>query len=73
MTSESNVVPILLLYAEKSLNFNNNAKLYCSQPRIKPVKENSEQSSMNLGFPIKSERTRILEEINDKNYKKIDV
>jgi hypothetical protein len=58
-SGKSTVLPLLLLYAEKSLNFNNNAKLYCSQPRIQPTKDNAERMSKSMGLPIIVEKTEL--------------
>lgn len=49
---KSSVFPMLLLYGEKMINFNNNAKLFCSQPRINPTEKISRQLSENSGYPI---------------------
>jgi hypothetical protein len=56
---KSTVVPILLLYAEKSLNFNNNAKLYCSQPRTAPTQANTERMAQIMGHPIIEEESEL--------------
>lgn len=54
---KSTIVPLLLLYAEKSIHFNNNAKLYCSQPRIQPTKDNANRMASAMGYPIIEEET----------------
>jgi len=61
--------PGILLYAEKILNFNNNAKVFCSQPRIKPVIDNSSTSAINLGFPLIKDRNEQLDCIKKENIK----
>jgi hypothetical protein len=57
------VAPFLLVYAVKIFNYNNNAKVVCTQPRKQPVSDNSEQISKNIGIPI------IKKTIEDENKK----
>ena len=49
---KSTQVPKLFLYSLKMIDRNERGKIICSQPRIKPVIENSEQISYELGVPI---------------------
>lgn len=49
---KSTVVPQLFLYAFKAINYNNNAKIYCSQPRIQPTTDNATRIAEQLGVPI---------------------
>jgi hypothetical protein len=49
---KSTVVPQLFLYAFKALNYNSNAKIYCSQPRIQPTTDNAKRIAEQLGVPI---------------------
>lgn len=49
---KSTQIPKLFLYALKMLDYNSNGKIICSQPRIKPTKENSERIAYELGLPI---------------------
>lgn len=49
---KSTVAPFLLVYAVKILNFNNNAKVVCTQPRTQPVKDNSTRIASSIGYPI---------------------
>ena len=49
---KSTVYPMVTLYAYKALNYNNNAKIYCTQPRIQPTQENAERIANQLGYPI---------------------
>lgn len=51
-TGKSTLTPFLLVYGIKILNYNNNAKVVCTQPRTQPVKDNSVQISKNIGYPI---------------------
>jgi hypothetical protein len=47
---KSTVIPFILLYALKILNYNNNCKLVCSAPRIGPVVKNTKRISDSLGY-----------------------
>ena len=49
---KSTVVPQLFLYAFKAINYNSNAKIYCSQPRIQPTTDNASRIAEQLGIPI---------------------
>jgi hypothetical protein len=49
---KSTVAPFALLYAVKMLNYNNNAKIVCTVPRIQPAEDNSKQMSVNIGISI---------------------
>jgi len=62
---KSTLSPFLLVYAVKILNFNNNAKVVCTQSRTQPVKDNSEQISKNIGIPITIKKNKDLDEINE--------
>ena len=61
---KSTVTPFLLVYAVKILNFNNNAKVVCTQPRTQPVKDNSEQISKSIGLPIIIKKQNNIENSN---------
>ena len=62
---KSTVAPFLLVYAVKILNFNNNARVVCTQPRTQPVKGNAEQISKNIGLPIKIKINRDLDSTDE--------
>ena len=62
---KSTVAPFLLVYAIKILNYNNNAKVVCTQPRTQPVKDNSEQISKNIGLPIIIKKNKDLDSTNE--------
>lgn len=47
---KSTVLPFILLYALKILNYNNNCKLVCTAPRIGPVTKNTKRISDSLGY-----------------------
>ena len=49
---KSTQIPKLLLYGLKMIDRNNNGKVICSQPRIKPTVDNSERISFEMGVPI---------------------
>lgn len=69
---KSTVTPFLLVYAVKIINFNNNAKVVCTQPRTQPVKDNSEQISKSIGLPIQIKKNDDLDNI-DETYKKTSI
>jgi hypothetical protein len=50
---KSTVYPFMMLYATKIINYNNNGKVYCTQPRIQPTKGNATWMAQELGIPIK--------------------
>ena len=62
---KSTVTPFLLVYAVKILNFNNNARVVCTQPRTQPTKDNSEQISKNIGLPIIIKQNNDIDNLND--------
>lgn len=49
---KSTVAPMLLLYALKIINYNNNGKVFCTQPRIKPTKANAKRMAESWGVPF---------------------
>ena len=49
---KSTQVPKLFLYALKMIDRKSNGKVICSQPRVAPTRDNSEQISFELGVPI---------------------
>ena len=50
---KSTVYPFMMLYATKIINYNNNGKVFCTQPRIQPTKGNATWMAQELGIPIK--------------------
>jgi hypothetical protein len=70
---KSTVIPFILLYALKILNYKNNCKLVCTAPRIGPVTKNTKRISDSLGYRYqeiketdqesKIERKRIKKEV----------
>jgi len=69
---KSTLSPFLLVYAVKILNYNNNAKVVCTQPRTQPVKDNSEQISKNIGIPITIKKNKDLDS-TDELYRKTTI
>jgi hypothetical protein len=69
---KSTVTPFLLVYAVKIINFNNNAKVVCTQPRTQPVKDNSEQISKSIGLPILIKKNNELDNLSE-DYKKTTI
>jgi hypothetical protein len=47
---KSTVIPFILLYALKILNYNNNGKVFCTQPRTQPTEDNTTRISQSLGY-----------------------
>ena len=50
---KSTIFPFIMLYAYKMINYNNNAKIICTAPRIKPVRENANRIAGSLGVEIR--------------------
>jgi hypothetical protein len=52
---KSTVYPFMMLYATKIINYNNNGKVFCTQPRIQPTVGNAVWMAEELGIPIRKE------------------
>lgn len=52
---KSTVFPFMMLYALKIINYKNNGKVLCTQPRKQPVIDNATRMASSLGIPVKSE------------------
>lgn len=65
---KSTQVPKLLLYGLSMIDYNNNGKILCSQPRIPPTEDNAEIISMQLGVPIKDYNQTYNRNIKSNNY-----
>jgi hypothetical protein len=52
---KSTIAPFMMVYASKIINYNNNAKVVCTQPRSKPVKDNASRIASQLGIPINAD------------------
>lgn len=50
---KSTVYPFMMLYATKIIGYNNNGKVFCTQPRIQPTVGNATWMAQELGIPIK--------------------
>lgn len=68
---KSTITPFMLVYALKIINYNNNGKVYCTQPRIQPVVDNATWIAYQLGVPIKQNEKKeyIGDSINYIQYK----
>ena len=64
---KSTVIPFILLYALKILNYNNNCKLVCTAPRIGPVTKNTKRISDSLGYRYEEIKEIDLETKREKN------
>jgi hypothetical protein len=64
---KSTVYPFMMLYATKIINYKNNGKVFCTQPRIQPTVDNISRIAEQLGIPIKP-----LKEKTEKTKDKID-
>ena len=61
-------IPNYCLYCLKFLDYKNEGKIICSQPRIPPTKKSSETISGQLGVPIKETSKITLDDIETNNY-----
>lgn len=57
---KSTVAPFMILYGLKILNFDNNVKIICTQPRKQPTEDNTERIAQSLGFPIKDSQKEMI-------------
>lgn len=55
---KSTVYPFMMLYATKIINYNNNGKVFCTQPRVQPTVGNASRMAEELGIPIKKTETK---------------
>ena len=67
-TGKSTQVPKLLLYALKCIDYRENGKISCTQPRIPPTVGNAKRISEELGVPISIYNSTIDSEENSNNY-----
>jgi hypothetical protein len=68
-SGKSTVAPFLLVYAVKIINYKNDAKVVCTQPRTQPVKDNSTRIAESIGYPIIIKKDNKLDDVNE-DYKK---
>lgn len=66
---KSTVAPFLLVYAVKIINFKNDAKVVCTQPRTQPTKDNAERIAFSIGYPIIMKNDNSMDNI-DEAYRK---
>lgn len=69
---KSTLAPFLLVYAVKIINYKNDAKVVCTQPRTQPVKDNSTRIAESIGYPITIKKDNKLDEQNI-DYKKTSI
>ncbi len=67
-TGKSTQVPKLLLYALKCIDYRENGKISCTQPRIPPTVSNAKRISEELGVPIKIFDSNLDSEIKSDNF-----
>lgn len=65
---KSTQVPKLLLFALKMIDYNEQGKIVCTQPRIPPTVNNAERISTELGVPIKQPSYSSDIKVNTNNY-----
>ena len=61
---KSTLFPLVMLYAHKAINFNNNAKVYCTEPRIAPTTKNASRINNTIGFEYKNKKYRKPADLN---------
>jgi dephospho-CoA kinase len=49
---KSTVAPFMILYGLKIINFDNNVKVICTQPRKQPTEQNADRIANSLGVPL---------------------
>ena len=69
---KSTLAPFILVYAVKILNFNNNARVVCTQPRTQPVVDNSDRMASSIGYPYVKKLSNDLDN-TDSRYKKVSI
>ena len=62
---KSTVSPFLLVYGIKILNFNNNARVVCTQPRTQPTIDNAVRIADSIGLPIELKSNTELDKTNE--------
>ncbi|ARF09815.1 HrpA-like RNA helicase [Indivirus ILV1] len=65
---KSTQTPKLFLYALKMLDYKNNGKIICTQPRIAPTRKNAKIIADELGVPIFKFDSQSNKEIDTNNY-----
>lgn len=67
-TGKSTQVPKLLLYSLKCIDYREDGKIMCTQPRIPPTVGNAKRISEELGVPISIYNSSLDLKINSENY-----
>ena len=65
---KSSQVPKLLLYALKMIDYKQNGKIVCTQPRIPPTKKNAITIAYQMGVPIEVPNASLKKDIRSDNY-----
>lgn len=65
---KSTQVPKLFMYALKMLDYKNNGRVICTQPRIGPTNTNANRISEELGVPIQEYSNTLKEKIKSNKY-----
>ena len=65
---KSTQVPKLFMYGLKMLDYKNNGKVICTQPRIGPTNSNANRISEELGVPIQQYSYSLKDKIKSDNY-----
>jgi hypothetical protein len=65
---KSTQVPKLLLYASKMIDYKNNSKIVCTQPRVSPTIGNSTRIAEELGYPIEQSSNNVSYKTRTNNY-----
>lgn len=61
-------VPKLLMYALKMIDFKENGKVICTQPRVPPTTNNAERISEELGVPIIQPSKTVNSKVSTQNF-----
>jgi len=65
---KSTQIPKLFMYALKMIDYRNDGKVVCTQPRISPTTENALRISYELGLPIEEYNNTFKENIKSNKY-----
>ena len=65
---KSTQVPKLLLYASKMIDYKNNSKIICTQPRVSPTIGNSTRIAEELGYPIEHSSNNVSYKTRTNNF-----
>jgi hypothetical protein len=65
---KSTQMPKLLLYALKAIDYKNNGKVVCTQPRREPTKGSADRISMEMGVPVLQPSLKLKKNLRTNNY-----